>query len=238
VSDDRVAGWYGKLASLGDFASRRLPSTFITRWDEWLQQVITDSRGALGDAWLDAYLSCPVWRFVLFPGVCGETTWMGVLMPSVDKVGRYFPLTIACEIPGFVTSEREFDALADWLDRLETLALSTLDTTRDARDFDDDLLALHAPAAAAAASRLTLARQVVATLRDDGATLFTLPSDDELAQTLMGAGAALLQESVRGGSLWWTPGKPGAGAPLLACRGLPDGFHFAAMLQAISTRTA
>jgi hypothetical protein len=29
------AGWYGKLACLGDFASRRLSREFIERWDGW-----------------------------------------------------------------------------------------------------------------------------------------------------------------------------------------------------------
>lgn len=236
MTNTGIAGWYGKIASLGDFASRRLPPAFITPWDAWLQQVIAASHSQLGDAWLDAYLTCPVWRFVLFPGVCGERTWGGVFMPSVDKVGRYFPFTIACELQTFVSTEREFNALADWLDHLETLAISTLDTKRNAQHFDNALVALHAPAVAA--PRVALARKLVATLRNDDGALFTLPSDDELAQTLMGAGATLLHEAVRGASLWWTPGEPGAGAPLLACRGLPDGRRFTAMLRAISTRSA
>lgn len=74
-------GWYGKMASLGDFASRRLPADFITIWDRWLQEVISLSRSDLGDAWLDAYLTCPVWRFLLQAGACGEKIWAGVLMP-------------------------------------------------------------------------------------------------------------------------------------------------------------
>jgi hypothetical protein len=81
-----VPGWYGKIASLGDFASRRLSPDFISRWDGWLQQVMSASRGHLGEAWLNAYLTSPVWRFILFPGVCGESSWVGVFMPSVDKV--------------------------------------------------------------------------------------------------------------------------------------------------------
>lgn len=236
VTADGIAGWYGKVASIGDFASRRLPREFITRWDDWLQEVLTGSRDRLGAAWLDAYLSAPIWRFLLFPGVCGEVCWVGVLMPSVDKVGRYFPLTIACELPTLVTTEREFNALADWLDRLQSLALSTLDTTHGIRQFDDALIALHAPAVAA--PRATVARRIVETLRVDGSALIALPSDDELAQTLMGAGAAALSEAASGGSLWWTPGEPGAGAPLLVCRGLPDDARFAAMLQTISMRSA
>ncbi|HNA05068.1 MAG TPA: type VI secretion system-associated protein TagF, partial [Rhodocyclaceae bacterium] len=190
-----VPGWYGKIASLGDFASRRLSPDFISRWDGWLQQVMSASRGHLGEAWLNAYLTSPVWRFILFPGVCGESSWVGVFMPSVDKVGRYFPITVACETPAFATTEREFNALADWLDRIESLALSTLDRTRSAQQFDDALLGLRMPSAAP--PRVALARQLVGVLRSDEAALFTLPSDDELAQTLMGAGASVLRDAVR-----------------------------------------
>lgn len=229
-----VAGWYGKIACLGDFASRRLAPEFISRWDGWLQQVMSASRGHLGEAWLDAYLTSPVWRFILFPGLCGESSWVGVFMPSVDKVGRYFPVTIACETAAFASTEREFNALADWLDRIEALALSTLDTVRTVQEFDDALITLRMPSAAP--PRVVLARQLVGVLRSDEAAMFTLPSDDELAQTLMGAGSSVLREAVRGSSLWWAPGGPGAGAPLLACRGLPDGARFTAMLRAVPTR--
>lgn len=232
---DGVAGWYGKIASLGDFASRRLPQDFIARWDAWLQQVMSASRGHLGEAWLDAYLTSPVWRFILFPGICGESFWVGVFMPSVDKVGRYFPVTVACETPAFAATEREFNALADWLDRIESLALATLDRV-NAQQFDEALLAMRMPETAP--PRVALARQLVGVMRSDEAALFTLPSDDELAQTLMGAGASVLRDAVRGGSLWWAPSEPGAGAPLLACRGLPDGARFTAMLRAMPTRHA
>ena len=30
----------------------------------------------------------PIWRFVLLPGLIGSNGWAGVLMPSVDRVGR------------------------------------------------------------------------------------------------------------------------------------------------------
>ncbi|MET0382001.1 MAG: type VI secretion system-associated protein TagF, partial [Burkholderiaceae bacterium] len=90
-----VCGFYGKLPSEGDFVSRRLPWEFTTVWDEWLQQGMAASRQTLGGRWLDLYLSAPVWRFQLAPGVCGPLGWRGLFFASVDRVGRYFPLTIA-----------------------------------------------------------------------------------------------------------------------------------------------
>ena len=36
VTGTGVPGWFGKLPGLGDFASRRLPDTFVAAWDRWL----------------------------------------------------------------------------------------------------------------------------------------------------------------------------------------------------------
>ncbi|HEX7686978.1 MAG TPA: type VI secretion system-associated protein TagF, partial [Burkholderiaceae bacterium] len=90
-----TCGFYGKLPSEGDFVSRRLPWEFTSAWDDWLQQGMQASRGALGERWLELYLSAPVWRFQLAPGVCGPLAWRGLFFASVDRVGRYFPLTLA-----------------------------------------------------------------------------------------------------------------------------------------------
>ena len=125
-----VPGWYGKLPTLGDFASRRLESDFIEPWDLWLGDGIAAQREQLGDAWLDAYLQSPVWRFVLLPGALPSLTPQaavaGVLMPSVDRVGRYFPLTIAAALPRVPHSGAEMETLLGWLHRLEDLALDAL----------------------------------------------------------------------------------------------------------------
>jgi len=96
AAEPGIACWFGKLPFLGDFASRRLPESFIRPWDEWLQPGLAAARDAIGDPWLDLYLTFPVWRFVLPAGLLGDTCWIGVLLPSVDRVGRCFPLTI-CE---------------------------------------------------------------------------------------------------------------------------------------------
>jgi type VI secretion system protein ImpM len=81
-------GVYGKLPARGDFVSRRMGRSFVDAWDDWLQQAIPASQLALGDRWLDFYLTSPIWRFALGAGCCGPNTVVGVMMPSVDKVGR------------------------------------------------------------------------------------------------------------------------------------------------------
>lgn len=84
-------GFYGKLPVRGDFLRIGLPRTFLVPWDAWLQRTLPAALTALGDAWLEA----PAWRFALPPGLCGPAPVLGVLLPSMDAVGRSFPLTIA-----------------------------------------------------------------------------------------------------------------------------------------------
>jgi type VI secretion system protein ImpM len=60
-----------------------------------MARMLMASRSALGAAWRPAWLEAPVWRFALAPGICGPDAAIGLWMPSVDRIGRYFPLTIA-----------------------------------------------------------------------------------------------------------------------------------------------
>jgi len=136
VAGEDVPGWYGKLPGLGDFANRRLPDEFIRAWDEWLQQVIHAARTSLADAWVDSYLTMPIWRFVLLPGLVGASGWAGVLMPSVDRVGRQFPLTLAAELRSSAAAAGALFEAADWFAALEDAALSVLDPTRGPDDLD------------------------------------------------------------------------------------------------------
>jgi type VI secretion system protein ImpM len=137
-------GFYGKVPARGDFVRRRLPEKFVQPWDAWVQSALTASREQLGKRWMDVYLSSPIWRFVLSPGNCGDGSWTGVIMPSVDKVGRCFPLTIAAPFSG-VELPFLFFSGSDWFSRLELLALSTLNDGFDLEAFDHELRELDPP---------------------------------------------------------------------------------------------
>src|SRR5260370_2664306 len=88
-------GFCGKLPARGDFVTAGLPRRFAEAWHDWLQPVLAASRRALGEDWLAAWLEAPIWRFALSPGTCGPDSVLGLWMPSVDRVGRHFPLTFA-----------------------------------------------------------------------------------------------------------------------------------------------
>ena len=147
MSTASAPGFYGKVPGLGDFVSRRLPRAFIDYWDAWLQSVIATSRMQLGEHWLNTYLSSPLWRFVLSSGHCGTHPWAGVLMPSVDRVGRYFPLTIATSLSAGANPFAAAAAATEWFEEAEALALSALEADDfDMDDFDAGVQGLGAPA--------------------------------------------------------------------------------------------
>jgi len=132
-------GFYGKLPIVGDFISRRLPASFVRPWDAWLQDALTTSQNKLGDEWLEIYLTSPLWRFALSAGGCGNRACAGILMPSVDNVGRYFPLTLAVLIEQQTVLPRLFLEGAEWFGKLEGLALSVLEDDFNFEDFDREL---------------------------------------------------------------------------------------------------
>jgi len=127
-----IVGFYGKLPARGDFVRAALPRDFTDPWDDWLQSVMAGSRTQMGEDWLPAYLEGPVWRFALSPGQCGSRAALGLMLPSVDKAGRYFPLTFAAL--DNVAPDAP-DCLA-WLDRCEEAGLAALE-----RDLAPDQLA-------------------------------------------------------------------------------------------------
>lgn len=140
-------GLFGKLPSRGDFVVRRLDAACREGLDTWLQAGIATSRRQMGDDWLDAYLNAPVWRFVLGADVCGSAPLAGVLMPSVDRVGRYFPLVLAAQLPGRKRPQDLYRTAADWYAALEDLVLTALQDGTDLAAFDEAVGVLGLPAA-------------------------------------------------------------------------------------------
>ena len=205
-----VAGWYGKLPALGDFASRRLPPAFIAPWDAWLQRGLAASRAMLGERWLDVYLNGPLWRFALLPGLCGPTGWLGTLMPSVDRVGRHFPLTLALEVPTAADALAAVGHATGWFAALEQAALACLDIRCQPEHLEARLAAWWPDGAA-------------------GALLLNLPGT---AAAVIGSAAAIrLAQDAGPVSIWWREGTPAAGGRLLVFRGLPVERDFMLLLD-------
>jgi type VI secretion system protein ImpM len=133
-----TVGFYGKLPARGDFVRAGLPRDFTDRWDDWLQAVIAGSHASMGEAWLPAFLEAPVWRFALPPGMCGERAVLGLMLPSVDKAGRYFPLTFAALRPGAFGATGSGPENA-WLDQCEAAGRDALELDTPPQEIADAL---------------------------------------------------------------------------------------------------
>lgn len=225
-------GWHGKLPSLGDFASRRLDAAFIEPWDGWLAAGLLALREARPDTWLDAYLGSPSWRFLLMPGVlpgtAGTQAWCGVLMPSVDRVGRYFPLTLVLPLGPGLASVQEAGALWPWLGRLDDLARDALYEDWTAERLEDELARMALPARGTAPSE--------GAVPEAAGAMVELPADAASDPArFMGAEAQRALALRARGRAWWHA-RPDEQPPrLLASHGLPAAAALAQLFGPAAT---
>lgn len=122
-----ATGIFGKLPAHGDFLHRNLPSKVVNEWDAWLQTFVGSTQERLGDAWLEIYLTSPIWRFCLSPGVMDDNHWAGIVLPSVDRVGRYFPFSVMRCLPRDTIPCEFVVQQSQWYEAIETAALKALD---------------------------------------------------------------------------------------------------------------
>jgi type VI secretion system protein ImpM len=231
-----TVGFFGKLPCRGDFLRRRVPDEFVAPWDEWLQRCLTESREqfvqAWGDAWLEAYLAGPIWRFVLAEGVCGTGAYAGVLMPSVDRVGRFFPLTIVTQWADSACAIDVACGARTWFDSIEEIAADGMETT--------DLDAFDAKVARAESlMRFNGLDEASVLRRAFGRSEFPhtsaqwhvpLASVHSLQRAVNALAAREIERTLRPLSIWWSDGSDDVGAAWLCTRGLPDAQSFGAML--------
>jgi type VI secretion system protein ImpM len=221
-----TVGFFGKLPSHGDFIERRVASAFHDLWDEWMQRCIVESQQELGGRWLDCYLTSPMWRFYLCDGVAGAGCYAGLLLPSVDRVGRYFPLTVVVELPIGIPAADFATAASGWFDEIEDLCADALQNPDfDLGDFDAALVAS--------------ADKLAGVDRLQGATVFPGSSSQWHWPTasVNAFGAAInaplmsmAQGALRPMTMWWTAGSELIEPCVLLNRALPRPDSFAALL--------
>lgn len=216
-----AAGWYGKIPSTGDFIVRRLPAAFHDAWDRWLQASMEGSRERLGAHWLESYRSMPAWRFLLSPGMVTTNAWAGLLTPSVDSVGRYFPLTVACPLPALnLDLPATAQAASPWFDDIEAIVFEILEQRTDALRAD------------AAISARTFQEKWLC--RRETAPDATVPFRTARQQMLvaspahLGARAAQLAEPY---AIWLSGESEAFARCALACESLPSAAQFCGMME-------
>ncbi|MBC3766684.1 type VI secretion system-associated protein TagF [Neptunicella marina] len=217
-------GFYGKLPDKGDFISRRLPHPLINKWDSWLQSAMDSSRISLAEQWLNQYLVSPIWRFCISPDIVSDNAFCGVMLPSVDSVGRHFPLMLGMEFAP-ETQLLHFATSADnWFEQLEDLALSTLSPDTTLEQFDQQLQQVPSPQIENA--KLLPAKEHRIGWQHNGIA----------SKALLDAGYALAAQEVIQNKLthpthWWTAGTETISPTFISFQGMPVIGDYHAMLN-------
>ncbi|PVB63591.1 type VI secretion system-associated protein TagF [Labrenzia sp. 011] len=145
------SGYFGKLPARADFVTGSCPAGFLRLWEPFLIQGLAQSRLELKDAWEEAYMTMPLWRFWVKPTDGGrlESAVAGVFMPNVDRVGRKFPLTVVAPVN---PAEQEGGRpVGDWYEATEAILLQTLREDAGLDGFRDAVDGLGLPAETAPA---------------------------------------------------------------------------------------
>lgn len=201
-------GAFGKLPALGDFLRMDLPQGFIDPWDRWLQEGLVTAKAALDDRWQDCYFSAPIWRFNLSAGLLGAAPVMGVMMSSVDRVGRQFPLTLAAQMPDDNSALLDHFLSVPTFEALDDIALAALEDSMTRDNLRDLLGAVTAPARP---SNLSIRRA-------QGGMVVTGAAPGTLVPELA---AGLTAGSFRKPSIWSAVDEHGM--RMMVCEGLPAG---------------
>jgi len=219
-------GLFGKLPQKRDFISADVPGDVVQPLETWLQSAVAASRNELGRGWEAAYLVAPIWRFWIGAEVFGRNC-AGALMPSVDGVGRYFPLMAiwSCEAgeslppPPYAPQEK-------WYSAIERRLLSVLDEGAS-MPVQDILAEMPAPA-------LDGRAPAVERSAFKGGPLWRGGGDMDVPSLL----AAIFEDDYRqvanGRSYWWATGTGARGPVLHARNGLPDPYFHTQMLRSMA----
>ena len=215
-----VPGFYGKLPTRGDFLSRGLPRGFTDTWDRWLQDVM---QAVPAEAWpapdppattlsprqTDRLSAC---RFALTPGVCGPSAALGAMLPSLDRVGRRFPLTAVLPLSQTCGLASVPAALTTWFDALEGLLQAALTGVLDADALEEELADFDTPVLPDPAPIAPLST---------GAQVLIPPGHSLEAGFPLLLDALVLDGTSAAYSLWWSGPASNGAARLVLARGLP-----------------
>lgn len=218
------SGWWGKVAMLGDFASRRLPPEWVARADAWISAGIAASRADLGDAWVASYLRAPTWRFALPAGLIDGQWWFGLLMPSCDNAGRYFPLLLAqprAQPPQGAVALAGLDA---WWGAAATVMWDTLADGASLDAFEHAVAALPRWDDIAPPAATTLQGA------PSGRERHAVRGDASAAEVLAGLAGHAFTQRIQGCSLWWPLDTSGECGTCTLAPGLPEGEDFTLLL--------
>lgn len=212
-------GFFGKLPAKGDFLTRALPPDVLSVWEKWLETSMAGAKQQLGPRWGPTYERAPVWRFWIGARLTGHAL-TGVWAPSVDRVGRQFPLTfVYTGAPAAMpAAPLAGEGNTPWYTALDRAAMEA----RHPR-FDGDLDGLL--------DRLPLPNGPRQAVAEDARAAFFAYGEAGLEQLIEDVRHHDHQLVANSRSYWWTAGNDFTGPAMVALNGMPDARGFAALLQ-------
>jgi type VI secretion system protein ImpM len=217
------AGLFGKLPAKRDFIGANASRRFLDVWEPWLQAGVATSKQMLGLQWTEAYNRAPIWRFWLGVDFCGEAT-IGAFMPSIDGVGRAFPLAIFAGEGEDSLAPPELDSNDEWCEAAELILLAALEPGALLEAIADRVATMPAPVLRPRSSAVAGLRE----LPEGGVVARDI--DRRISLAFLAARRFGHRRAFASQSFWWTIG--GQGFPPLALSevGLPPATRFADML--------
>jgi type VI secretion system protein ImpM len=160
---------------------------------------------------------------------------VGILFPSVDRVGRYFPFTVLARLPEQASGLVVADRCAAWFERVEDLMLAQLENDGHSVDEIDEALEatsgqleslLHAlPSHLASMAPQDLAGPLT------GCRHLGLGERVEIGPTALAWLGQLIGRAEPGAVFWWSSGSNSVRPSWLITRRLPEPQAFASMLS-------
>ena len=167
----------------------------------------------------------PVWRFFFQSGIVGGEAVCGIVFPSVDRVGRYFPFAMFAPITGKVDASSIIEQDI-WFDGMEALAMEVLNPSLDFAAWDKAVEAMPLPV-----SGLATAVEEDATIPQQAPNLgplvhISLPRGPDLNPLIDRHASALSPPR----SIWWKRDDSEDVQSLVIADGLPEASAFPAFL--------
>jgi type VI secretion system protein ImpM len=145
------------------------------------------------------------------------------MLPSVDRVGRYFPFTIAARLS---PDENPLEVIAQtsWYESLESLALKALDGQIQIDSLATEISGLHP-------DRLTSYSNVSSNVNSQPGVIILQDTFGSMTNAFASLLHPQLKNALASYSVWNTLGSNYVEPCLLYCGGLPSMQHLASLLD-------
>ncbi len=118
-------GFFGKLPGAGDFVVRSFERPLVASLTAWADTLVQHLRRGAGEEWAPVFDRLQPVAWVAAEGVCGPTAFAGLMRPSMDRVGRRYPLVVGVALPPGSRVVQAAAAAQGWFDYMDGLVEDT-----------------------------------------------------------------------------------------------------------------